>query len=99
MDAVALEPQGSLDVRCREYIEEIGVVGRGPGVRLSSGTGELAVEVGNIGRTAEHKVLEEVGHSGVAGVFVARADIIQHIDHRHGLRGVVVEDYTESVFK
>ncbi len=97
--AVAFEVKCSGDILCRQHIVEVGEVGARPGIAFSSCAFELGVEGRDIDRSAEHEVLEQVCHAGELSVFIARADVVQHIDGSHGCGRVIRMHHTQAVGK
>ena len=95
--AVAFEVEECLGVVCRRHFIEVCEVVAGPCVALAAGLGELAVEVVDVGRASEHKVLEEVGHAGEGGLFVAGADVVHYVQRHHGGRRVAAVHDTQAV--
>jgi hypothetical protein len=97
--AIGLEPQGHLEVLARERVHVDGFVKAGEGVGISADDAD-ALHVlfgGDVGRPAEHHVLEHVRESLSVGPLIARADVIEdaHV-HDGGLvqRGV---DHVQAV--
>ena len=88
--AVGLQPEGCLDVvrGCDRIV--VGHVVAGPGIVLAPGFLERRVEVGDMDRTAEHEMLEEMGKASATGRLVFRPYIVQQVQRRHASRGVVV---------
>src|SRR6266568_337582 len=81
----------------REGLEVIGPVVRGAAVVARSALLEVRLDVRKAPRAAEHQVLEEMRHSGLAVAFVARADEIGDVDGDRIDRAVGDEQDLQSV--
>ena len=81
----------------RESLEVIGPVVRGAAVEARSALLEVRLDVRKAPRPAEHQVLEEMRHSGLAVAFVARADEVGDVDGDRIDRAVGDEQDLQSV--
>ena len=87
--AVAFQPEPGLYVLVGEGDVIIGDVVIGPCVVFPSGVLDRRVIVGDIYRTAEHQVFEQMGKACMFGGLVARAYIVQDVE-RHHLGGIIL---------
>ena len=96
---VRLQPESGLDVRLGHGEVVVGDVVVGPRVALPSRPLQGGVVVGDVRRASEHQVLEEVGETGVVGMLVAGADIIDDVQGDHLRAAVLVVYQAQTVGK
>jgi hypothetical protein len=98
--AIALEPQGELELVCGNGLEVVGAVGVGGAVdRRRAGLleeAEVAV-FGHVLAALEHDVLEEVREPVAVLGLVLRADVIPEVRRHDGRAVILVEDHLEPV--
>jgi hypothetical protein len=96
---VRLEPERGLELAARDDVVIVGAVVRGRAVDVAARRfDELQVlAIGDVLRSLEHHVLEEVGEAGAARLLVLRADVIPEIDSDDRGRLVLGEEDGQAV--
>ncbi len=80
---VGLQPQRRGHILHRQGYVIVRIITIGKRVVLGGGFVQRCVEVGHGARTAKHQMLEQVCETRPTGVFVSRADAIQHVHRGH----------------
>ena len=98
---VGLEVERPLQVlRCRgKGLEVVGTIGPGGAVGTGAVAGQLSRDVGMVGRTLEHEVLEEVRHARLAVGLVPGAHQVGHVDGGGWLGRVRKQQHPQAVGK
>ncbi len=94
---VAFGIKGRLGVDGRHHVVEHGEVGAGKGVVRPSGGVERTVEIGHVGASAKHEMLEKMSHARLPGVFVAGACVVEHGEHHGGGVAIVHVHHAQSI--
>ena len=97
LHAVALEPEGRLDIVLRQGDVEIRVVVVREGVVVARGHLYGQVEIRDLARPAEHQVFEQVCEPRAGGVLVARPDLVEQVHGGQFRRPVAIDDDRQSV--
>jgi len=84
-------------VVCIERFEIVRAVPSRCAVRLHAALAEFGEDVAARRSALEHQVLEQVGHAGLAVIFVRRADLVGHIHGRRRVRRIRKQQYREAV--
>jgi len=97
--AVGLQLDHHLEVAGRHRVPVVGPVDPGAGVAVAAGGLDQAIELAGRARAglAEHEVLEQVGHPGLARQLVARADRLPGLIRQDGRRPVGHDDEAQAV--
>ena len=95
--AVGLQPEGCLYVRFGNGQVVVGYVVVRPRVVLATGQLQRRVVIGNMYRTAEHQMLEQVGKARMFGVLVAGTYVVDDVQRNHLRAGIFVVHQPQTV--
>ncbi|OPZ80333.1 MAG: hypothetical protein BWY77_01125 [bacterium ADurb.Bin431] len=99
--AVGLHPQGDIEGRDRHVLKVIGAVLVGGAIQIGGADllHGLEIIVIVVFAAVEHQVLEEMGETGLAGLFILGADMIPDIKGDDRGFMVLVDDDGEAVIE
>ena len=96
---VGLQPEANLHIRFGNRQVVVGNVVVRPCVVFASRPLQRSVIIGDMHRTAEHQMLEQMGKACMFGMLVTRPDVIDDVQGNHLRAAVFVVDQTQTVFQ
>ena len=95
---VTFEPKRTFDIFSRKNFVKIRLVSVGKSVVFAASILYRRIKIFDVFRAAKHQVFKKVRHTRLLMHFVARTDIVQHIQSRHRRTRIFVDDNTKTIF-